>query len=179
MRLVNMSGSILRRNVELKARCADLVAARRAAEAVGAKFAGMLEQRDTYFVVPVGRLKLREIAGRGAELIGYAREDHAAARGSDYRIVAVADAAGLRGVLEAALGVRGEVVKRRELWMWRGVRIHLDELRELGAFIEFEAVMEAGEDDAIGLEKLAQLRTALSIRDADVVGASYSDLAGI
>ena len=174
-----MSGSILRRNVELKARCADLAAARRAAEEVGAEFFGILEQRDTYFVVPQGRLKLRECAGRGAELIGYARGDRAAARGSDYRITVVSDPDGLRSVLEAALGVRGEVVKRRELWMWNGVRIHLDQVKELGEFIEFEAVMEAGEDDAIGLEKLAQLRRAFLIRDDDLVGNSYSDLAGI
>src|SRR5438552_1422251 len=116
MWLVNMSGSILRRNVELKARCADLAAARAAEEEIGAEFAGVLEQRDTYFVAPHGRLKLRECAGRGAELIGYARGDRAAARGSDYRITAVSDADGLRSVLGAALGVRGEVVKRRELW---------------------------------------------------------------
>jgi predicted adenylyl cyclase CyaB len=174
-----MNGSILRRNVELKARCADLAAARRAAEEIGAEFVEVLEQRDTYFVVPQGRLKLRECAGRGAELIGYARGDRAAARGSDYRITVVSDPDGLRSVLEAALGVRGEVVKRRELWMLNGVRIHLDQVKELGEFIEFEAVMEAGEDDAIGLEKLAQLRRAFLIRDDDLVGNSYSDLAGI
>ena len=179
MRLVvNMSGSILRRNIELKARCADLERARRAGKGIGAESVGILDQRDTYFAVPHGRLKLREIAGRGAELIGYARGDRAAARGSDYRIVAVSDAVGLREVLAAALGVRGEVVKRRELWMWRGVRIHLDDVRGLGAFVELEAVMEAGEEDAIGLEKLAQLCRTFSIRDVDLVGASYIDLIG-
>src|SRR5438477_132463 len=86
--VVNMSGSILRRNIELKARWENLEAARRAAKEIGAGYVGILEQRDTYFAVPHGRLKLREIAGRGAELIGYARGDRAAARGSDYWIVA-------------------------------------------------------------------------------------------
>jgi adenylate cyclase class IV len=63
----------LRRNIELKARCPDLNAAREAARRLGAEFAGTLEQRDTYFVVPHGRLKLRQTAGHGAELVAYAR----------------------------------------------------------------------------------------------------------
>ncbi|HEY7118840.1 MAG TPA: class IV adenylate cyclase [Tepidisphaeraceae bacterium] len=166
----------MRRNIEIKARCRDLGAARDAARRLGAAFSGMLEQRDTYFIVPHGRLKLRETVGTGAELIAYQRLDAAAVRGSDYQLVAVADPAGLREALEAALGVRGEVIKTRELWMWRGVRIHLDQVRGLGAFLEFEAVLEAGEDDRIGYEKVATLREALGVGDEDLLGASYADL---
>lgn len=164
------------RNIELKARCADLRAARRAAELLGAHFAGVLEQRDTYFVTTLGRLKLRETSGRGTELIGYARDDAAAVRGSDYHIVPVPDAAALRAALASTLGVRGVVAKRRELWMWEGVRIHLDEVEGLGTFVEFEAVMSPGEADEEGHRKVRVLREALKIGDADLVGVSYSDL---
>ena len=168
-----------KRNIELKARCPDLDAARETARGLGADFGGVLEQRDTYFVVPRGRLKLRQTVGRGAELVAYARENAAAVRGSDYRLVAVPDPAGLLGALGASLGIRGDVVKTRELWMWRRVRIHLDRVERLGTFLEFEAVLEPGEADAVGHAKIATLREVLHVRDADLIGASYSDLLGL
>src|SRR5437870_471933 len=72
-----------RRNIEIKARCENLVESRRAAEQFGARFSGVLEQIDTYFQVPHGRLKLRQIMDHGTELIWYRRDNHAAARMSE------------------------------------------------------------------------------------------------
>ena len=66
---MNTPDTSLNRNIELKARCPDPDAAREAARRLGAEFAGVLEQRDTYFVVPHGRLKLRQTAGKGAQLV--------------------------------------------------------------------------------------------------------------
>jgi predicted adenylyl cyclase CyaB len=173
---LNTADTPAKRNIELKARCPDLGAAREAARRLGAEFAGVLEQRDTYFVVPRGRLKLRQTAGRGAELVAYARENSAAVRGSDYRLVSVPDPAALLGALEASLGIRGDVVKTRELWMWQRVRIHLDRVEGLGTFLEFEAVLEPGEPDEAGHRKIATLREALHVDDGDLIGRSYSDL---
>jgi adenylate cyclase, class 2 len=167
------------RNIELKARCADLTAAREASRGLGAEFVGVLDQCDTYFVVPRGRLKLREFGQGGAEIIFYERPNHPAARGSDYRLARVEDGTAMREALSVALGVRGKVRKRRELWMWQGVRIHLDTVEGLGTFVEFEAVMAAGEADEVGHQKLAELRAALGVADGDLVGVSYSDLLGI
>jgi len=169
----------LKRNIELKARCPDLEAAREASRRIGAEFAAVLEQRDTYFVVPHGRLKLRQTTGRGAELVAYSRENSVEVRGSDYRLVAVPDPAGLIAALQSTLGVRGDVVKTRELWMWRRVRIHLDRVERLGTFLEFEAVLDPGEPDEAGHAKLAELRRALNVRDEDLVATSYSDLLGL
>ena len=168
----------MNRNIELKARCSDLSAAREAARAIGAEYTGTLEQRDTYFIAEQGRLKLRETSGQSAELIAYTRDNTAAVRRSEYQLVSVPDAAALLAALTAALGVRGAVVKRRELWMWQRVRIHLDEVERLGTFVELEAVMGANEPDEIGQQKVATLRERLSIADRDLVGDSYSDLLG-
>jgi adenylate cyclase class IV len=173
---------MLRRNIELKARCADLGRARDAARAVGATFTGVLDQCDTYFAVPNGRLKLRQTAGSpggGAELIAYARPDGIHSRASDYRLVRVDDPDGLREALAAALGVRGVVRKRRELWMFQNARIHLDQVERLGTFVEFEAVMAEGDTDAAGHRPLELLRAALWVEPGDLVGKSYSDLLGI
>ena len=131
-----------RRNVELKARDPDPEATLARALRAGATDHGVIRQRDTYFAVPQGRLKLREEEPGGARLISYRRPDAADERVSDYRLVPVPDPDGLRAALAETCGVRVEVVKRRRLLLWERVRIHLDEVEGLGSFLELEAVAE-------------------------------------
>jgi len=168
-----------RRNIELKARCRDLTKAAAAARAVGASPTAVLNQLDTYFHCPNGRLKLREVDGRSAELIWYARPDSTNFRGSDYYVVPITQPAHAKSALTAALGVRGEVRKRRELLLWHNVRIHLDRVDQLGDFVEFEAVIGPDDDEVTAHERLATLTAALSIQSADRVAVSYSDLLGL
>jgi predicted adenylyl cyclase CyaB len=170
-----MPDAHLRRNLERKARCADLAAAAAAVERLGARYEGILEQTDVYFHVPNGRLKLRTIAGQTAVLIGYERPNDPSARWSHYHLVPVGDPLALRAALAAALGERGEVRKRRALWLWHNVRIHLDDVAGLGTFVEFEAVMAEGEDDATAHARLAQLAAALGLRPEDDVAGSYGE----
>ena len=56
------------------------------------------------------------------------------------------------------------------------MRIHLDEVDELGNFIEFEAVLPAAGDLATANAKLAQLRASLGIEDDALVLVGYADL---
>lgn len=166
-----------RRNLERKARCGDLSTAAVALERLGARRQGVLEQTDTYFQVPNGRLKLRRTEGEQAVLIWYERPDEKTARWSRYHLVPVSDPAGLRAALAAALGERGEVRKRRDLWLWHNVRIHLDDVVGLGMFVEFEAVMSAGDDEETARQRLAELGAALGLTAADDVAGSYGDAA--
>jgi predicted adenylyl cyclase CyaB len=168
-----------RRNLELKARCADPRAAAAAATALGAIGQGTLVQTDTYFQVSQGRLKLREHENARAELIWYARSDSVEFRESDYHVVPVPNPAELKIVLESALGLRGQVRKRRELYLWHNVRIHLDQVEQLGAFIEFEAVLDEQNDEALSLERLDILARMLAVKDEDRIAQSYSDLLGL
>ena len=131
----------LRRNIEFKACLMDLAAARRIAEGVATERVGVERQVDTYFCVARGKLKLREIEGRGAWLIGYERSREVDSRPSDYRLVEIPDPRGLRETLADALGVRGVVSKVREIFLHRNVRIHLDQVEGQGDFLEFEAVL--------------------------------------
>jgi homotetrameric cytidine deaminase len=165
-----------RRNVELKARDADPSRTLSRALALGAADEGELRQRDTYFAVRHGRLKLREEEPGGARLIGYARPDGAEARTSAYRLVETPDADGLRAALAAALDVRVVVVKRRRLLLWEGVRIHLDEVDGLGSFVELEAVAAEGSDLTREHELVARLRDELEIADDALVATGYADL---
>jgi adenylate cyclase class 2 len=168
--------SSLRRNLERKARCADLSAAAAVLERLGARREGVLEQTDVYFRVPNGRLKLRSTQGQPAVLIWYERPDETNARWSQYYLVPINDPAALRAALAAALGEHGEVRKRRTLWLWHNVRIHLDEVAGLGTFVEFEAVMSASEDEAMAHARLAELAAALRLTLAEDVAGSYADL---
>lgn len=162
-------------NVEIKARDRDPEATVARVVSLGAVDAGVLEQRDTYFEARLGRLKLREQDG-SAELIAYGRPDTPEPTESAYVRAPVAAPSELTEALESALGPLIVVAKRRRLWLWQGVRIHVDEVEGLGSFIELEAVIpDAGDiDEAHG--KISQLRAELEIGDADLIAGGYADL---
>jgi predicted adenylyl cyclase CyaB len=164
------------RNIELKARCRVLRAAAEAAASLGAVRIGKLEQTDTYFRAPTGRLKLRETTCRPAELIWYDRADSPEFRDSEYYVVPVSDAPRMKAALGHAMGLRGVVRKRRELWMYENVRIHLDEVEDLGTFVEFEAVITCADDELDSMQRLDALSHAMAIVSDDRVSQSYSDL---
>jgi len=164
------------RNVELKAVRKNLAADRARCRKLGAEFAGRLTQRDTYFKVERGRLKLREQRPGEAQLIAYLRPDESRARICDYRLVSAPQPAALRAALASCLGVVAEVRKIRELYLYRGVRIHLDRVRGLGSFIEFEAVVTPGRTARWGRRMIRELSEAFEIDADDTVPDSYVDL---
>ena len=165
-----------RRNVELKARDRDPARSLGICASLGAEDRGVLRQRDTYFNAAAGRLKLREQDGQEAQLIAYDRADQTGERTSSYRIVEVASAEELKEALSTTLGVRVVVVKERRLFLWKGVRIHLDTVEGLGSFLEFEAVATPESDLSAERERVALLRDAFEITDGDLIATSYSDL---
>ncbi|HVC98392.1 MAG TPA: class IV adenylate cyclase [Pirellulales bacterium] len=164
------------RNIELKARLATLDVARETARRLATGSLGIERQKDTYFVCRLGRLKLREREGLSAQLVGYTRANDAAPKPSDYHIIEIADVAALRAALSATLGVLVVVDKRREIFLANNVRIHLDQVAELGDFLEFEAVLGPGDGDDDGRAQLAALGQEFGIDSADLVAGSYSDL---
>jgi homotetrameric cytidine deaminase len=163
------------RNVELKAHDPDPTRTLERALAAGAEDRGLLRQRDTYFGVAHGRLKLREEDPGGAALIAYERPDEASERVSRYRLVPVPEPEPLREALAAACGIAAVVVKRRRLLLWESVRIHLDEVRGLGSFLELEAVAEPGSDLSRERRQVTQLRELLAIADDALRPGSYAD----
>jgi len=168
--------SELRRNIELKARLRDPAGARVAAESLADRPVELQSQCDTYFNCPHGRLKLREIEGRTAQLIWYDRADRAEAKGSDYRLVDVADGQGLLAALTAAMGVRSVVRKRRRIYWHRNVRIHLDEVGEAGNFLEFEAVLSDPADESASRQLVDELARRFNLKSDDLLRGSYGDM---
>jgi adenylate cyclase, class 2 len=80
-------------------------------------------------------------------------------------------------VLEAAFGVRARVLKRREIWRWQGVQVHLDTVEGLGTFVEFEASVDDETASARAEQHLHQLLAQLGLGADTLLAGSYSDLA--
>ncbi|HEY6399053.1 MAG TPA: cytidine deaminase [Solirubrobacteraceae bacterium] len=164
-------------NVELTARDGDSSATEARCVALGAEDHGVLLQRDTYFAGANGRLKLREQGETGSELIAYRRPDATGPEESTYVIAPVGAPEELVEALDAALGTLVVVVKRRRLFIWENVRIHLDEVEGLGMFLELEALVGPGPNDpASARETVRRLRAELAIEDDALVAVGYADL---
>lgn len=168
------------RNIEIKARIASVEALLPRACAVAGGEPVILEQDDTFFKVPHGRLKLRQFADGAAELIHYHRPDSSQARASDYVRVPVPDAAALREALGRGCGLLGRVRKTRVLLRVNeggfNTRIHLDRVEDLGDFMELEVVLQDGQSDADGSQAAERLMTALGLQRAPRLAGSYYDL---
>jgi homotetrameric cytidine deaminase len=164
-------------NVELKALDPDPDATLARCLALGAVDSGFLQQRDTYFVARRARLKFREQGQDGSELITWGRPDALEPKESTYVLAPVSEPQPMLEALEYALGPSVVVVaKRRHLFMWEGVRIHLDEVEDLGRYVELEAVLPDAGDLAAAREKVARLRVELGVSDERLVSGGYADL---
>ena len=161
---------------ELKARCGDLGLVRDRLRG-RATHEATVRQVDTYFSLQRGRLKLREVAGREAQLIYYERSDLAAVKPSHVYLAAAEDPPALRSLLAAALGIRARVAKTREIWRWEGVQVHLDLVEGLGSFVELEEPVDEPGAMPQALNHLGRLQADLGIRADQLVDRSYGDLA--
>jgi predicted adenylyl cyclase CyaB len=163
------------RNIEAKFRLADFAAAERAAAALGYVRRAVLHQRDTFFAVARGKLKLREEPD-GAVLIHYRRDAHADLMTSDYEIVPIAESARIRAMLSDALGVIAEVRKERILMTRANVRLHLDRVAGLGDFGEIEAVVGPAAGESACRAAVDELLAALNVGAGDRIGSSYFEM---
>jgi len=161
-------------NVEFKSELRDVELARHQCGLIGARFLGDLEQTDTYFRMPDGRLKRRETWGYPTTWIFYHRPDRASARLSNYTIFTDEQARSRWGV--QSLREWLTVVKRRELWLIDNTRIHLDRVERLGRFIEFEAQVGAKYDVEECSTIVAHLRGQFGPVMGEPIAVSYCDL---
>ncbi len=161
--------------VELKARYEDLGKAR--ALMAGGEHVGTFRQVDTYFSLGERRLKVRSVEGtREGQLVYYERSDEGGVKESRVLLAPLAEAATVLEILRRVLPVQAEVRKTREILRYRGVQVHLDTVKGLGRFIEFEKVLADESEREAGRQELETLRRYFQIPDEDVMASSYSDL---
>jgi predicted adenylyl cyclase CyaB len=174
--LPHSAGDRMNRNLEIKARVEDTESMRRRVEAMADSGPVVIRQVDTFFKCSEGRLKLREVPGADAELIFYDRPDSTEPAESRYSVISVSDPAGLIDALSRALGVKTVVRKVRNLYHSGNTRIHLDQVEDLGDFLELEVVLSPGKTSAEGARTAQDLMKRLGIRPADLVEVAYADL---
>ncbi|CAE1242982.1 unnamed protein product [Acanthosepion pharaonis] len=162
--------------MEIKARVSDAQLLRERAKVESGSEPTILWQEDIFFHVSQGRLKLRKTKDVKSELIAYERVDTEGAKPSDYDIANVADPDSLCAVLTRALGVKGIVKKKRELYMVGQTRVHLDEVEGLGNFMELEVIMKEGQTKAEGIAIVNDLMKKLNIQESDLIDRAYLDL---
>ena len=133
-------------------------------------------QRDTFYRVSDGRLKLREFGDGAAELIHYHREGGSRPRLSTYTRISVGQAEDLKRVLASVLSLRGVVTKRRELYLVGRTRVHLDDVEQLGWFLELEVVLRDSEPLVEGQREAGVLMKQLNITEEDLLAVGYIDL---
>jgi predicted adenylyl cyclase CyaB len=163
-------------NIEIKARAPEFAALQVRARQLSDSPMQTITQTDTFFCTPKGRLKLREFGAGYAQLIYYERTDQSGPKRSDYYVSETHDSEHLKSVLSSALGVRGTVRKVRYLYMIGQTRVHLDEVQELGNFLELEVVLGPGETEEQGQAIAQNLITALGVKTDDLLENAYIDL---
>jgi predicted adenylyl cyclase CyaB len=163
-------------NVEIKAKCNDASVIRKYLKTNNADFKGIDTQTDTYFNVPNGRLKLRE-GNIENNLIYYERDNKAGPKNSQFQLVKIEDAKGLKEVLAKSNGIKVVVKKNREIYYINNVKFHLDEVPGLGSFVEIEAGnMLANLSQQQLLEQCNYYVHAFEIKEKDLIEQSYSDM---
>ena len=164
------------RNVEIKARVEDVERTQRLVAETADRGPETLFQTDTFFQVDAGRLKLREFSDSEAELIYYRRPDSPGPTESQYERSPVSDARALRELLSKTLGIRGCIRKRRQVFWVGRTRIHLDEVQDLGNFLELEVVLREQEPFEVGVREAEGLMELLEIDGGSLVSDAYIDL---
>ncbi len=165
------------KNLEAKFRLLNHAEAQARAAALGYVRRATLNQRDTFFQVANGKLKLREENG-GAVLIFYRRRNGESGplMISDYEIVPVADPARMLRILDDALGTMAVVEKVRTLMTRDNVRLHLDRVARLGEFGEIEAVIADGDDPEHSRAAVDEILAALAVTPAGLIDVSYFEM---
>jgi predicted adenylyl cyclase CyaB len=163
-------------NIEIKARVHDFAALRQKVEQICDTACQIIPQDDTFFSCPKGRIKLRELGPRHAQLVYYQRPDISGPKHSQYQIYETDRPSELKEILSQAFGVRGVVSKVRYLYLVGQTRIHLDEVQGLGQFMELEVVLQPGQTDAEGQAIAESLMRKLGVQDQDLIASAYLDL---
>ena len=100
---------------------------------------GVNHQIDTYFKVEHGRLKLRE-GNVENNLIHYFRENTESPKQSKVSLFKSEPDSTLKQILVNSIGVLTVVDKKREIYFIENVKFHIDTVKDLGTFVEIEAI---------------------------------------
>lgn len=163
-------------NFEFKARVNNLELLENKLLQLNPIYIGEDHQIDTYFNSAFGRLKLREGNIENA-LIHYNRPDTSDAKQSDVLLYQHQPNKLLKEILIQSNGIKVIVDKVRRIYFIDNVKFHFDIVKNLGTFIEVEAI---DKELSIGINTLKEqcnyYTKFFEITNTDFINCSYSDL---
>jgi len=159
-------------NLELKVKIKDMNSIRSLVSNL-ATYAGTLYQEDTYFLVGEKRLKVRDDKN-SKELIYYIRENESSSKKSRYFLFKIDNFVVF--FIKKILRVKSIVNKKRYLYFYKNTRIHLDEVKDLGNFLELETVVKDVSKYKNYENEHFKLIDLLNLNNQEKVRYSYSDL---
>lgn len=140
---------------------------------IDAKFVHILTQKDIYYKCSSGLLKLR-IEGDNQTLIKYKRDEkNGEDRWSNYELLEILST-GADKYFEDFLQVETIVEKKRHLYLFNNTRIHLDEVKEAGTFLELETLVLDGMEDA--KNRFDEIKLLLNLNELKELKKSYRDI---
>lgn len=113
---------------------------------LNAEFVKIINQKDIYYKTSGALLKLR-IEDDNESLIKYNRDEKNPDRFSDYEVIYF-KSSGTENFFNSIFEVEAIVEKKRSLYLYKNTRIHLDTVKNLGDFMEFETLVINGQEDA-------------------------------
>lgn len=136
-----------------------------------AEYKGVIKQKDIYYKFNNGLLKLR-IENDTYTLIKYIRNEKNK-RWSNYELLE------LKGknpekYLNEILIKEVVVEKKRKLYLFNNTRIHLDDVRNLGKFLELETLLISDRKDAT--QRFNDIKLLLHIENEKEIRKSYKIL---
>jgi len=165
------------KNLEVKVELRDLNEISHNIELMGLKKVANLYQTDTYYLVGKKRLKLRNVNDE-LQLIYYSRPNISESKMSHYYIFRFR--VNSKEIIEKILGfffsIKTVVVKKRMLYVYKHTRIHLDEVENLGKFLELETVFDRESPQNNFYKEHDFIVNTLGLSKYKKIGSSYSDL---
>ncbi len=159
-------------NIELKLKIEDFEPILKIIAEKNIQQIKLIPQRDIYYVHPDGLLKLRIYNDKG-ELIFYKRDENTKDRVSNYEILNV-EPTQAENYFKHIFEIETEVKKKRNLYIYKNTRIHLDEVELLGNFLELETVVK--HDMKAGKEEFTEVVEFLKLDLCKQIKSSYRTL---
>ena len=159
-------------NLELKVKLDSHKEVKKLLKKIGADFVKTLNQKDIYYKINNGLLKLR-IENGEQSIIKYLRNEKGKDRFSDYEVLHFSTG-DTEKFFKELFKIETAVEKKRKLYMYDNTRIHLDKVKELGIFLELETLVINGKTDA--KNRFKKIVGLLELNKYGEIRKSYRDL---
>ena len=159
-------------NLELKVKIDSHNDVKRILKNIKAEFIKTLDQKDIYYKTGNGLLKLRIENGKQS-IIKYLRNEKEKDRFSNYEVLHFSSGDPEKFFKDLFL-IETVVEKKRNLFMYDNTRVHLDDVKGLGTFLELETLVINGKVDA--KKRFKTIVGLLKLSKYNEIRKSYRDL---